>query len=81
VAVTQRAPAEEPHHEQPRTRRPDHTQTHQLHHGPGDESGSAQYLGQATEAAPKSWMLETTNEQLSKLHGYLASSPLKHLAV
>jgi tetratricopeptide (TPR) repeat protein len=48
--------------------------------GLGDEPGSAQYLDQATKVAPESWMPDSTNEQLSKLRGYLADSPLRHLA-
>jgi hypothetical protein len=45
--------------------------------GVGDETASADYLAQAAEVAASSWMVDSTNEQLTALRVYLADSPLK----
>lgn len=46
--------------------------------GLGDELSGNKYLTQAAGVAAESWMLDSTNEQLAKLRGYLKASPLWH---
>ncbi|MBV8330804.1 MAG: DUF4071 domain-containing protein [Verrucomicrobia bacterium] len=47
--------------------------------GLGDETKSQEYLNQALalNPPPAQWMIESTQEQLKKLRGLLADSPLK----
>ena len=47
--------------------------------GLGDEAKSQEYLNQALalDPPPAQWMIESTQEQLKKLRGLLADSPLK----
>jgi tetratricopeptide (TPR) repeat protein len=47
--------------------------------GLGDETKSQEYLNRALvlEPPPAQWMIESTQEQLKKLRGLLADSPLK----
>ena len=47
--------------------------------GLGDETKSQEYLNQALalDPPPAQWMIESTQEQLKKLRGLLADSPLK----
>jgi hypothetical protein len=48
--------------------------------GLGEESAGTGYLSQAASVATESWMVDSTEEQIKKLRGYLADSPLKHIA-
>ena len=47
--------------------------------GLGDETKSQEYLNRALalDPPPSQWMIESTQEQLKKLRGLLAASPLK----
>lgn len=47
--------------------------------GIGDEAGHAHWMIKASETAPPGWMRASTTEQLGKLRGLLADSPLRFI--
>jgi tetratricopeptide (TPR) repeat protein len=48
--------------------------------GLGDGVKADEWLTKAGQAAPQSWMLDSTKEQIAKLKALLVDSPLKHIA-
>ena len=52
----------------------------EAHCGLGDEAAAAEALDEASAVPPpESWMLPGTQEQMEKLRGYVADSPLKYV--
>jgi hypothetical protein len=45
--------------------------------GMGDQAGTDRALGEAFKIASKPWMKESTEDQMKKLRGLLADSPLR----